>query len=152
MRLILCCLLAIVVVTSVPGCVCSITEDKEDAERTMNTVFECIRYKDYQSTLQYYSDDFFEKTSRDQWVAMLEAVDEKLGDLDSWQLEGWKTTKLTGTNPGTYVELTYQTKYSKYDATETVTLKRTGAEFRVFGDHYDSHSFLATDNSAMSTM
>jgi hypothetical protein len=152
MRLVVSCLLLIFVASALPGCVCSITEDKEAAERTMNSVFECIRDRDYESALQYYSIEFFGETPEDQWTDILETINEKLGDLQSWDLDRWKTTRMTGTKCGTYVDMTYRTQYSKYDAVETVTLKKSGSAFKVLGHNINSEGFVASDNDANSTV
>lgn len=104
----------------------------------MNGLFECIRDNDYQSALDYYSDEFFEVTPRGQWVAILEAISGSLGNLEDWELQGWQVTKREGVMSGTYVEMTYRTKYSACCAAEEVTLKKSGSEFRVTGHHIDS--------------
>lgn len=69
----------------------------------------------------------------------------KMGDLQTYKLNTWKVTSVAGTGgSGSYYELQYEVTYSKYLATETLTLFKptSGTEIKILGHNIDSSGFL----------
>jgi hypothetical protein len=129
----------------ITGCGLSgFTEPKDDAESTMAEVFELIQLRDYESTLNYYSQTFFGAVSEDEWIGLLEHVNEKLGDLESYELLNWNVEKKMGPATGTYVQLVYRTQYSRYEAQEEIVFQKEvrGPDLKIVGHHIKSQGFL----------
>ncbi len=129
----------------VTGCgLSSFTDPKDDAESTMAEVFELIQVRDYESTLNYYSQNFFGVVSEEEWIGLLEHVNEKLGDLESYELLNWNVEKKLGPATGTFVQLVYRTQYSRYDAQEEIVFQKgvIGSDLKIVGHHIKSKGFL----------
>ena len=127
------------------GCgLSSFTDPKDDAESTMAKVFELIQMRDYESTLNYYSQNFFGAVSEEEWIGLLEHVNEKLGDLESFELLNWNVEKKMGPATGTYVQLVYRTQYSRYEAQEEIVFQKEvrGPDLKIVGHHIKSRGFL----------
>lgn len=118
---------------------------KGDADQVANTLFEAVKKHEYKLATSYYSPAFFGKTPKEAWIADLEAINGKLGDLQSWKLTSWRVNTQYGTTGnGTYYQFVYDTKYSKYPAIERLTLfKPVGSkEPRITGHRIESAGFL----------
>lgn len=135
--------LIIMVITSMSGC--NIVEDKNEADQFMKTYFDTIKSKDFDKALTLYSDKFYEKTSKEDWLKALNTINKKLGDLENYEQNGFNINTQVGTeNSGTYYTFKYKVKYSKYDSVETFTLLRpTGKkEISILGHNINTDAFL----------
>ncbi len=123
---------------------CGFIGSKDDAESTVSKVFELIQERDYDSALNYYSNRFFGVVSEEEWIGMLEYVNEKLGDLESYELLNWNVEKKMKPISGTFVRLVYKTQYTKYEAQENILLQQEGrgSDFRIIGHRINSPGFL----------
>ena len=79
------------------------TDAKENAESTVSEVVGLIREGEYGSALDYYSDSFFKVVSEEDWIGLLEHINEPLGDLESYELLTWDVEKKMGVIPRTYI-------------------------------------------------
>ena len=114
-------LILIVLAVWVAGC--SLLEVPPEAEAVVGQYFEAVRQHRTADALALYSDRFFEKTTREQWGAILERVPQKLGELKSYQKTSWSINRMaTPSYPGTYSVIVYTVEYSKGQATETITV------------------------------
>jgi hypothetical protein len=139
------CITLVFALCFLTGCFGDLSESQENAELTTNAVYEHIQNKDFQGVIGYYSSDFFSATTEDGFIEMLKLINEKLGDLQSWEQTSSYVSSQVGTNSGTYVQLTYETTYSKYEAVETINLKKYGSEFKITGHNFNSEGFLLED-------
>lgn len=103
---------------------CSLTGNKDKAEEIAVSYFNSVKSKDFAKSMTYYSAEFFQVTKEDDWKKALENINKKLGDLQSYELQGWNINKQFG--KGTYYSLKYKVTYSKYTATEVITLFKKG--------------------------
>lgn len=123
---------------------CGIGEDKTAAETIVINVLEDIKLRDIDEALTFYSPQFFQQTSKEEWKSLLQRLSEKLGKLESYKLLTWHVTKQVHTSgSGTYLTLQYEVQYSKYPATETLTVfKPIGGEYRILGHYINSVGLL----------
>lgn len=124
---------------------CNPIADKSSAESVMNEYFAAIKDKDFDKALGFYSQQFFDKTSRESWNQSLRAVNSKLGDLQSYEQTGWRIQATTGLGPaGTWFIFQYRVTYSKYPSDEEVILfKPAGSnEIKILQHQIMSEAFL----------
>ena len=134
-------LIALVLLVSTATFGCSSSSDKAAAENITASYFEAIRNKDFDAAISFYSPKYFELVSKDDWLQVLKAVNEKLGDLETYELTSYEFGKVVGTiENGTSCKLQYEVIYSKYPAIETLTLFRsaTGGEYNIVGHKINS--------------
>jgi|GEM_PF-5774228 hypothetical protein len=117
------------------------------AEEVAISYYKAIQNKDLEKALDYYSPKFLEKTPRDDLIRNLNQVNKKLGDLKTYELVSWKTTKYMGVGElpsGTYYELQYKVEYTKYPANEMLTLYKSSSneDILIFGFNINSSGFL----------
>jgi len=120
---------------------CGIISDKADAKKVATSLFEAIRNKDFDTAITFYSPKFFEQNPTVDWIQILKRVNTKLGDLENYELKSWNIQKVSGSlENGTYCELQYEVTYSKYPATETLTLFKpaTSGEFSIVEHNINS--------------
>ena len=124
---------------------CGLREDKAGAETFAASFFETVRAKDFASVSTFYSPQFFEKVSREEWLQSLKNINAKLGDLREYRLVKWNFRKFYGTSgSGTYFQLEYRVAYTKYPADETLTVFKPsgGGGMQILGHHINSEGFL----------
>ncbi len=135
-------LAALLAATLISGC--GLLESKEEAEQKADQFYYLIGQGKRDAILEFYSDEFYEATSREEWTRSLETVTLKLGNYQQHKLMSWQTKSLTGSDgTGTLAVLVYRVQYSKYDATETLTLFKSigDSAFRIMGHHIHSDGF-----------
>src|SRR5476651_601248 len=66
-------------------------EDKKDAEKVTNQLFDFIKNKKYEESYALYSDKFWEVTSKQKMKSYDSITNAKLGELDSINLDKWET-------------------------------------------------------------
>ena len=97
---------------------------KEQAQRLGDVSFLYRKTNQMDKLLDCYGKEFFESTSQEEWSQFLEAIDRKLGTLESYELQEWETrfqlAKASENAPSgqvtTIVLLRYHTQYSKHEA------------------------------------
>src|SRR5688500_16435134 len=118
-------------------------EDKRDAEAISSKLYEYIKAKDYESTWKLFSKDFLEVLNMQKLYEIYVTTSEKLGDLKDVNLETWETRRIEGSNPFAEYTLVYKNKYDKYDATETIKLRREkDEEIRIVSYNIISNGFM----------
>ncbi len=138
-------LLFLILLVSIATFGCSKNSDVTNAEKVASNLFEAIKNKDFDTAVTFYSPEFFELNPNVNWLEVLINKTNKLGDLSTYELKGWSVTNAFGTlESGTYVELKYSVTYSRYPATETLTLLKssTGSEFSIVAHSINSIGLL----------
>jgi hypothetical protein len=123
----------------------NIAQDSKAAEAVAKDYFESIRAKDFDKAITFYAPQFFEKTTREEWLQSLKNINERLGGLDKYDLVSWKIQANAGTpNSGTFYILEYKIIYTKYQSAETLTLFRptSGGEIKILGHSIQSPGVL----------
>lgn len=90
---------------------------------------------EYKASWEQAAPFFKEQVKEDQWVAMVGAVRNPLGQADSRELLGAQfTTTLPGAPEGEYVVIQFKTAFAgKPDSIETITPMKADGEWRVSG-------------------
>lgn len=109
--------LAALVVLFMGACTNSAPSDSA-VEQLGVEFFSALKAKDYERALDYYSPDFFNGRPREEWKAHLQAIQQKLGDLQSFELRR-KQTDIRYT--GTFYIYEYSVAYANEKSWETVT-------------------------------
>lgn len=124
---------------------CTIGQDKGASEAVAAAVYESIKQKNFDTAVSFYSTQFYEKTTKEEWLEALKSINAKLGDLLSYELVSWNVRKVVGTaDSGTYTQLEYKVTYSKYPSQEKLTIFKptSGGGARVLGHNINSAGFL----------
>jgi hypothetical protein len=124
---------------------CNAIDAKPEAEAVASRAFDSRRSGDLETTLSLYHEAFYHVTSKEDWTATLEAVEEKLGTPQRHELKNWKVYIGTGdVGSGTYVTLAYDVQYPNASATETLVLfsPPSGSEPRIVGHNLQSAALL----------
>ncbi|MGZ3926441.1 MAG: hypothetical protein ACXVJG_05735 [Mucilaginibacter sp.] len=135
--------------TALSACVFTTTytnrdEDKKDAEKVTNKLFDYLKNKNYDATYGLYSKDFWEVTSKIKMKDLYTFTQDKLGDLESTSLSEWETKVVSGTDPSAQYALLYKNKYKKYPAEVTIRLiKDPDGKIRILEYKINSNGFLA---------
>jgi hypothetical protein len=116
---------------------CTVSSESESAAADVaNRYFESIRKKDFDTALNFYAPQFFERTPQETWLQNLKKVNDKLGDLKSYELVQWEVRNNIGTSEsGTFYILQYKVVYAKQSANERITLFKpvAGGEIKILG-------------------
>jgi len=118
--------------------------DKTQAEQITNKFYTLVKEKNFEGTVQLFSNKFLEVTPKDKLLQFLVSLEEKLGDFKSANVKSWETFCIEGSHPSSKYTLAYKTKYEKFDAEETISLKKdTDGVIRIYGYHVSSDGFLS---------
>ena len=97
---------------------------KDNADSTMNRFLAAVKTATFYEAGACFSARVYEEETTDNVLEYFENVHEKLGCLESWQQVGWKA----GSGAEDYCIVTYQTRYTEYEAVETFTLVPDGPD------------------------
>jgi hypothetical protein len=123
---------------------CQYLTDTAGAQEVAKRMFESRRAHNQEAAMAQYSPQFFAATPAPKWVAMLDGVQTRLGELEAFELAQWNVRTNIGTNGGTFYQLIYRVKYARYSATEAVTLYKPfwGGDMRIVAHHINSEGLL----------
>lgn len=116
-------------------------KEKENAESTAALMYLELSKKNYDKVTSLFSDSFFKTDSRENFIKVLSNKTEKLGDFQDYKLIEWKTSRTQGTNTNTQYLLVYEVKYSKFKATESLSMLKEGEAIKIIGYHVNSDGF-----------
>ena len=134
-------LVGLLIIALVAGC----SLDKS-ADSLANGYYQSIQNKDYNKAASFLSANFLKKTSQADFVQILQNINNKLGDLQSYKLNSWNKNSQAGVGSapsGTTYKLVYIVTYSKDVDTETITLfQPSGGELKIDGLSFNNASLL----------
>ncbi len=87
-------------------------------ERLGVEFFSALKAKDFERALDHYAPEFFQSRPREQWQARLQAVQQKLGDMQSFEL---RRKQVDVRYTGTFFIYEYSVVYANEKSWETVT-------------------------------
>jgi hypothetical protein len=120
---------------------CNTAKDLDAAKQLGQEYFEIIQSKNFNKATEFYSPQFFEKTSQSDILQMLQGVNMKLGDLQSFSCTNWYVNSYAGTG-GSYTRYTleYDTVYSKGTAKETLNIikSKDSSKMQILGYNINS--------------
>lgn len=98
---------------------CENSAPSDSAVQQLGTEFySALKAKDFERALDYYSPDFFNGRPREEWKAHLQAIQQKLGDLQSFDL---RRKQVDVRYTGTFFIYEYSVVYANEKSWETVT-------------------------------
>jgi hypothetical protein len=107
---------------------CGVGKARQDATRFMESHYALVARSQDDLALAKYSTAFYERTTRDEWRTMLQAVRAQLGVLVSHRIVAVEVSELRGAGAGQYVVLTCEVSYERGRTDETFTLFREHAD------------------------
>lgn len=117
--------------------------DKNDAEQVTNKFYELLQTKDYEGTIQLFSENFFEVADTGKLFKLLSMTNKKLGTLKTTEIEAWETQCIEGSNPSAKYTLVYKNMYDSFPAIETIILtKEKDGQIKIASYHINSDVFL----------
>jgi len=100
---------------------CSSPVDTEAARQAVRDFHDQLDTRQFNTIYDRSSSDFKKLTTRQDFIAFLDAVHRKLGESKSFQL---KTATTTYTPSGTVLTLDYESTFAEGDALETFTYQK----------------------------
>lgn len=100
---------------------CEQDRSPEMAADTLSGFISAIKNKDFDKAIDYYDDHFFDLMPREVWLARLQEVNEKLGELERVQVGD---ERVNTTFYGKRFIYMLHTTYSNGPATETLVLEQ----------------------------
>lgn len=107
-------------ITAIAGCSSGPIDsgDKQDAMHTADAIYKAIKDKDFKQAAALFPPQFYRTTTREDWIAHLQSLHDKFGDLKSYKL----AKVLTSSNyNGVDITLKYKVFYTKHSAFEQMT-------------------------------
>lgn len=118
--------------------------DTAPAEVVAKRYFELIKVRDFDGVLPLYSPQFFATTSKEKWLQDLRKVNERLGNLESYELVRWEIKNSLGTaDRGTFYLLHYKSTYERQSAIEKITLFKpaSGGDIKILSHAINWETF-----------
>ncbi|GAC1451538.1 MAG: hypothetical protein PVS2B3_00760 [Steroidobacteraceae bacterium] len=111
---------------------CGTFEARDAAEKLIERYFAARSGDDLTAVLSFYSPRFFAGTPREQWLASLQAVQDRCGKPASHALKGWTAANRGGADSGATVTMTYDVSYASCQLSETlVVFEPEGGEIQI---------------------
>lgn len=110
-------MLAAFIMVTISACTNSVPSDGA-VEKLGVEFYSALKAKDFERALDYYSPDFFNGRPREQWKAHLQAIQQKLGDVQSFDL---RRKQVDVRYTGTFFIYEYSVVYANEKSWETVT-------------------------------
>ena len=117
-------------------------EDKRDAEQAIAQFYELLKNQDYKGTYRLFDKRFFEVTDTQKLNEIYDISFEKLGDVESYNIEKWETQAIVGTDPKTNYVFLLNVRRSDFASKETITLLKEKGEIKIMGYHVNSDGFF----------
>jgi hypothetical protein len=99
---------------------CGVAKTKGAAEKVAVNFYEAVKAKNFEEAVNYVGDIGFAATPREKWIGLLQDVNEKVGNLQGYQLGSWGFN--TSTGKGTEITLNVSVVYAKASWKEKLTL------------------------------
>lgn len=128
---------------------CGATSAKPEAEALTQKYFTAMKEGKVGEAIPLYSKEFFKETSKDKWQIMLAKINNKLGNVKSYELATWRVNTYAGTGEsGTYVSLIYNVQYEKYKGTESFNIFKpaSGGAVKLLGHNFNSEGLILEGN------
>ena len=109
--------LAALFIMSIGACT-NTAPDDSTVEALGVEFYSALKAKDFERALDFYSPDFFNGRPREEWKAHLQAIQQKLGEVQSFAL---KRQQVDVRYTGTFYIYEYSVVYANEKSWETVT-------------------------------
>src|SRR5258708_33833825 len=118
---------------------CSMSADTKMAEEAVARFRTMLDAAQFEAIYAESADDLRKATTRDKFIAFLEAVHKKLGITKSAKEESWNVNYHTS---GTFITLSYGTSYERGDAREQFVYRLQGVNAKLAGYHITSDALI----------
>lgn len=98
--------------------------DRKEAEKIIDDFYFAVLQRNYVKIDTFFSSDFFVNINRDTFADEIESNSKTLGDLVTWDIKGWETVDVSGTNALTEYILQLDVEYSNHKSVETFFLRK----------------------------
>lgn len=125
---------------------CGLSEAKPEAEELWKQYFGAVQSESYQNVIPLYSDEFYKKTPKEDWIKILKKIRDNLGTPENFKQVNWKVQAQAHTSKsGTVVTLIYDVQYSKHEAREAIQVFKpaSGEEALIMAHNINSNAFLS---------
>ena len=129
-------LLAVIVLVAAA---CSMSADAKVAEAAVDKFHTMLDAGEFEAIYVGSSEDLKNVSTRDRFVALLEAVHRKLGNSKSSKEQSWNVNYHTS---GIFVTLVYVTSYAEGDASEQFVYRLQGSRAQLAGYHINSEALV----------
>lgn len=129
--------LIIAVATALAGC--SMSADTKLAEQAVPRFHEMLDAGQFEAIYTASAEDLKKAATRENFVALLEAVHRKLGATKSSNQQGWNVNYHTS---GTFVTLNYSTAYAEGEAAEQFVYRLQDKKALLAGYHINSNALI----------
>jgi len=116
--------------------------DKQDGEKAVSEFYELLKNKNYKGTYTFFDKRFFEVIDTQKLNEIYEIAFEKLGSVESYDIEQWGTESVVGTDPKTNSQFLCNVKRSNFVSKETITLIKEKGEIKIISYHVNSDGFF----------
>jgi len=110
-------LLAVLIIATISACTNTAPSDAA-VEKLGVEFYSALKAKDFERALDFYAPDFFNGRPREEWKAHLQTIQQKLGDLQSFEL---RRQQVDVRYTGTFYIYEYSVAYANEKSWETVT-------------------------------
>lgn len=123
--------IAIVCIALLASCEGDVPDDDAVVQRGI-AFYDLLKTKNFDGALDLYAPEFFQSRPRDEWKQHLQTIQQKLGDLQSFEL---KRQQADLRYSGKFFIYEYRVVYVNETSWETVTffVPVAGGEVKVFG-------------------
>ena len=118
---------------------------RSDVIAYMDEYFEIVKENDFKLVESFYSETFYQSTSKEKWEKMFYKVHSVIGTLISVNLQSWNMRSVLSTSgSGKTYTFIYKNKYENGEVTETINLfiPRGTKDIGIVGHNFNSDAFL----------
>jgi hypothetical protein len=137
--------LALLLLLLLTAAACSV--DTSPAEQAVPKFHAMLDAGNFAQIYDSCSEDLKSLSPRPDFVALLEAVHRKLGTSAASTRQGWR---IDYRPTGTFITLTYQTRYSQGEAQEQFVFRMNGHRAQLAGYHINSNALLLGHDASTS--
>lgn len=117
-------------------------EDKKDGEIVISEFYELLKNGDFKATYKLFDKRFFEITDTQKLNEIYNLSLEKLGEVESYEIEKWETEAIIGTDSRTNYVFLCDVKRSNFTSKESITLIKEKDEITILSYYVNSAGFL----------
>jgi hypothetical protein len=118
---------------------CGTSKDVKAAEEHVANFHQQLDAQDFQNIYNQADPQLREVTKAEEFLALLNAIHKKLGNVESATQQGYFVNFTTS---GTTIRLTYKTKYAEGDAQEVFIWRKAGSDLRLLGYNINSNALI----------
>lgn len=112
---------------------CTIVFSKDKAEEVVNKYYDLSKNKQYNEMLNYFTDSFFEVTSKKEYFLNIQLIKSKFGEITNIELKKWNVRRRNKEVRYYLIyEITYSSKYITKESFKLIQFNKN-AEIKIYG-------------------